>query len=478
MHRQGDQKKLSWFLGMFGIWVACLISFSAMAEQDLITLFPLNRYSQNVDTWIKPDQSQYDKPLLSPAAQKEKVEQFYKRFMGDLSPWSGHFIKKTIEMKAPDDVQSLQKASIENFSNRKKPSNKLGHGVHFRPYPLSWIQSIAHNMNLPQFAQMTYQPNRRGIAIDNLHARLLPTEDVHFYSHKLAGEGYPFDNLQHSSIWVGTPVYILGETRNHHWLLVLTPDFLAWVKANGIARVSETFVRQWQDAAKKRWMAITRTEIPLRDETGRYLYAGYMGAVFPAEGERVMLPVADIQGKAVIKYGKIAGDRAATIPLAATPRNFSRLISALIGRPYGWGNLYFYNDCSAELKSLFAPFGIWLPRWSSDQPKAGRVVDLSFATKEQRLAYLHKEGKPFMTIVYIGGHVFLYVGKHASLDPKKEGKWTAMTYQSVWGLKPKSSTKRAVIGRSVFLPLLLQYPEDKSLVSMADKGAFKVIYLD
>ena len=32
-----------------------------------------------------------------------------------------------------------------------------------------------------------------------------------------------------------------------------------------------------------------------------------------------------------------------------------------MGCPYGWGGMYFYNNCSAELKSLFTPFGFGYP---------------------------------------------------------------------------------------------------------------------
>lgn len=464
-------------------WISAILmaSFTVKAEQGLVTLFPLDRYAQKVDAWIKPSDPHYETLLLSPDAQKKKSEQFYEHFVGALSPWSPEYVNQQIHAGAPKEIKTLQQAEIEKFGNQNKPENKIGYGVNFHPYSIAWIQRIAKNMQVSQFSQLSYQAKNRGIAIDNLHARLLPTEDVHFYNPKAAGEGYPFDNLQMSSIWVGTPVYILGQSQDRNWLLVLTPDFLVWVKANGIARVSDSFVNQWQTQGKKNLAAITQTQTPLKDESGHYLYPAYVGSVFPAEvtgsSLRMMMPVADSQGNAVIKYSKVPGDVATAMPLKATPKNFSRIIRVLVGRPYGWGNLYFYNDCSAELKSLFTPFGIWLPRQSSDQAQAGKMVDLSSSSKEQRLAYLLEKGHPFMTLVYIGGHVILYVGKYPSLGAK-EDEFMAMTYQNLWGFTPKPSVKRVVVGRAAFLPLLLQYPEDTSLVSMADKGTFQVIYLD
>lgn len=75
------------------------------------------------------------------------------------------------------------------------------------------LDQITYNMNIAQFANLDYNSNNRAIAIDNLHARALPTNDVHFYSNKIAGQGYPFDNLQETAIWAGTPLYVV---RNYY----------------------------------------------------------------------------------------------------------------------------------------------------------------------------------------------------------------------------------------------------------------------
>ncbi|SUH36752.1 NLP/P60 domain-containing protein [Salmonella enterica subsp. enterica] len=66
------------------------------------------------------------------------------------------------------------------------------------------------------------------------------------------------------------------------------------------------------------------------------------------------------------------------MPWKMTPENIAVLMKAMHGAPYGWGNFNFYNDCSAEVRSLLMPFGIFLPRHSSAQVEsAGRGVDLS-----------------------------------------------------------------------------------------------------
>lgn len=284
-----------------------------------------------------------------------------------------------------------------------------------------------------------------------------------------------------SSLWVGTPVYILGETINHEWLLVMTPEYIAWVKSKGIARVSEKFVTKWQTSVHKQLAAIIKTNTSVFDNKNQFLFSAYVGTVLPAlqsnQTLQVMVPFLDKNQQAGIKYAALSSNEAVSMPLKLTPHSFSTILKTLIKRPYGWGNLYFYNDCSAELKNLFAPFGIWLPRHSSNQIEVGTVVDMTSYSKEKRLAYLMEQGHDFLTIVYIGGHVLLYIGNFPNPNTAEHNPM-AMTYQNIWGLSPKPANRRAVIGQAVLFPMLLQYPEDSSLSSLADKKYFQVAFID
>jgi cell wall-associated NlpC family hydrolase len=472
--------KLGFITASFGL--AAILCFSAVrADQELISLFPLENYNQNLSDWIKPSEADYDKPLLSEAMQQHHKEVFYNHYFGNFSPWDATYVNQITHKAAPDDLKNLELSIINNFSNQNKPAFALGFGANFHPYTQNWIDHLATQINLSQFDQLNFHPDKRAIAIDNLHARALPTDDVHFYSYKLAGQGYPFDNLQMSSVWAGTPLYVLGETLDHQWSFVITPEFIGWVKTKGLAYTNENFVSQWKAAAKKNLAVIVQSETSILDEKGQFQLSAYVGAVFPAETGlshyKLMLPASDSDRKAFIKYGTASEEQAVLMPLQATPHYFSQVMSSLLGRPYGWGGMYFYNDCSSELKNLLTPFGIWLPRHSSDQVYAGKLVDMTASAPEQRLTYLMQNGHRFLTIVYIGGHVFLYVGTYPNPNDKAHPA-LALTYQDMWGLSPNPPERRAVIGQSVLFPLLLQYPEDSSLTSLAAKKFFQVAYLD
>lgn len=468
-------KYLFFFAGLLAY-----LPFLSYADQTL-QLFPLKNYDQTIANWIKPADPNYDKPLLDAATQQKRLEIFYNHYFGVVSPWNPLYINKILQQPSPNDLKTLEQLVINDFNNEGKMEDKIGYGVNFRPHSQDWISKIINNIDLSQFDTLSYKPSHRGIAIKNLNARGLPTLDVYFYSHKLAGEGYPFDNLQMSSLWAGTPLYVLAISRDHAWSFVVTPDYIGWVESNGIARVNDVFVHAWTAAAKKNLAAITRTQTNMHDENGNFLFSAYVGSVFPAEKRgtkiKMMVPTANENQEAVIRYAAVSSNDAALMPMVATPRHFANIMSTLIGRPYGWGNLYFYNDCSGELKNLFVPFGIWLPRHSSYQITAGDLVDKSTASEQERLAYLMNHGRRLVTIIYIGGHVVLYLGNYANPN-SNDHSLIPMTYQNIWGLSPKPANRRAVIGKAVLFPMLSQYPEDANLISLANKKYFQIAYLD
>lgn len=458
----------------------------AAAPIDPIGRFPLTHYDQHIDRWLPPDAPDYDAPVIAPATQRARMAAFVARYFGTdaraQSPWNPAFIR-TVTGSA--DLVATERYMTHKFDNRGKPPSRIGYGMNFQPHDAAWIDTIAANMRLDALAQASpYDAQRRAIAVGNLQVRELPTDDPFFYDHRLAGEGYPFDNLQVTAVWAGTPLYILHESLDHNWLFVQTPDVIGWVRHAGVARVSDDFVQRWRHAAAQGMGAVIRTGMAMRDTSGHFRFTAYMGAVFPRlvpgtagaadDGRlRLMIPAMNADRQAVIRYADVATSDAVPMPLPATRRNFAMLMKIQQGRPYGWGNLLFDNDCSAELKSLFAPMGIWLPRNSRFQVDAGQVVDLTGQDTAARLRFLAEHGKPLATLVQIPGHIMLYLGN----DPRSATP-VPVTYQDIWGLSPADNSRRAIIGRAVVLPLLETYPEDPTLQSLAAKRFFRLSFLD
>lgn len=450
---------------------------------DLISLFPIEDYDQNVADFVDASAPDYNQPLLSPAQQNQRMQEFYSHYFSssgeDRSPWNETYVDLFYNAAPPYDLKSTELSIIAWLSNKGKSASAIGYGENFRPHTDAWIDAIQSNMNLDQFSGSTYSAARRGITVINLSGRALPTNDPHFYSYKLPGQGYPFDNDQETAVWAGTPVYVAGVSLDGKWDLVISPDVLTWVHSDGVAYTDENFVTTWQNAAARQLAAITATATPIVDQKNHFHFSAYVGSVFPvrmsSNGKtNIMIPSMDKHHMAVVDSAVLPASAFARMPLTPSAHQFANLIETLQGRPYGWGNYNFYNDCSAETKSLMTPFGIYLARHSSAQINSGKVVDESAASRDQRISYLLQNGHKFMTIVYIGGHVFLYIGNTQNYS--SDG--SPMIYQSIWGLSPADYSRRAVIGETILFPLLAQYPEDPSLVSLASKKYFQVSYLD
>jgi cell wall-associated NlpC family hydrolase len=446
----------------------------------------MEAYDQNVDHWIDPAAPGYDTRFLSEQTQREHLDALYARYFGtqpdDASPWNSAFIRERVYRQDGQDIVDLQHRRIGHYDNVGKRANGIGFGQNLRPHTQQWIDAIEQNMNVGQFTQAPrYVPAARAIATDNLLVRELPTMDPSFYSRHLAGEGYPFDNLQVSAIRPGTPLYVLGRTLDGAWDYVQTPDVQGWVRAPGVGMVDDAFADAWRRRARASWGAIIAASAPVRDDTGTFRFDAPAGTLLPlaplslnvrTSTRTVLLPARGMDGRAIIRHARLADAQIAPMPLAATPRNMAMLMKALIGRPYGWGNTGFYNDCSSELQNIFAAFGIWLPRHSSTQMSAGLFTDLSDAKPADRLDYLMKHGEPMRTLIYIGGHVMLYLG-----TTQRDGQTVPLVYQDIWGLRPGDNSRRSVIGGSVIFPLLLRIPEDPSLQSLAGTSTFQISVL-
>jgi cell wall-associated NlpC family hydrolase len=186
------------------------------------------------------------------------------------------------------------------------------------------------------------------------------------------------------------------------------------VRSEDIAEVDQQFVTEWLTLADKNLGAFIKEPVSVHDE-GQYYFTARPGTILPFMNRQpgffdVTVPVRKSDGRAQIRQVRIREEEFVTMPWKMTAGNMAVLMQSMSGRPYGWGNYNFYNDCSAEIRSLMMPFGIFLPRDSAAQIQAAaRIVDLSKENTRARLRYLTEHGRAFSTLVYIPGHILLNI---------------------------------------------------------------------
>ncbi|MGZ6236557.1 MAG: NlpC/P60 family N-terminal domain-containing protein [Syntrophales bacterium] len=373
------------------------------------------------------DKAVADRGLLNAADQRKMDANYDSMFF---SPWhrlKAYYPKETVE------------------AGLKKYRDNPGYGENRRKHDMSWIRDLAANAHLENYPNACFA----AITIDNSDLRVLPTHKPRFYEAN-TDRGYPFDSLQESSVAANTPVFISHMTKDKAWVLAETPYAVGWISARNVARVDANFVKAWETG---QYAVIIKDKIPIYDEGGRFLFKVPLGSVFPELGEdakniKLLVAVTDQGGNAFMKSTVVSKDAAAAKPLRLTTFNIAKMANELINESYGWGGLYQNRDCSAMVKDLFAPFGLWLPRHSADQAKdGGTFIDLQRLSPQEKEAMILKQGIPYLTLIWRRGHIMLYIGSY-------EGR--VLVFHNMWGVRTKDflgRETRKIVGHAAITTL-------------------------
>ncbi|MHB8770432.1 MAG: NlpC/P60 family N-terminal domain-containing protein [Syntrophales bacterium] len=327
----------------------------------------------------------------------------------------------------------------------KEYRSKPGYGRDGRPHPRDWLRKMARNAHIDDYPQGGFP----AVTVKRIDFRVLPTRERHLDSPRPPGKEHPFDNLQESSAPPGTPVLVTHRSRDGKWLLTETSYALGWVPAADVAAVDAAFTQRWESGS---YAVIVGDKMPVRDEAGTIRFQASLGAVFPKVGEDaghiwILTAARDGQGKARLRKGWVPKRAAADKPLPLTPRAAATVAAEMIGEPYGWGGLDAKRDCSALIRDLFAPFGLWLPRNSREQAEAGRFISLRGRSPEEKEALIIGRGVPWRTLLWMPGHIMLYIGVHQGRP---------LVFHSFWSVRKKDAAGnrvRVIVGRAAVTTL-------------------------
>jgi cell wall-associated NlpC family hydrolase len=328
----------------------------------------------------------------------------------------------------------------------KKFALNPGYGENKKRHSMAWLKKLEQNAALENYPN-TLQP---AITTRNTNLRMLPTQGPHFYSSDGDIAGWPFDNLQISSVPASTPVLICHLSADKSWALVETNFAFGWMPVEDYALVDDNFLKKWETG---RYAVVIQDKTSVFDAEGHFILRTSIGQMFPLVGEitdksEIFIAAADENNHAIVKHGFVSPQIIALKPLPFTYANAVKIANELIDEPYGWGGLYGNRDCSAMTRDFFAPFGVWLPRHSEDQvKKVGTYVDLQKLAPEQKEKIILEQGIPYLSLLWRKGHVMIYIG---------EENGRALIFHNVWGLKTvdfKGREGRKIIGKAVITTL-------------------------
>ncbi|MDR0666004.1 MAG: SH3 domain-containing protein [Campylobacteraceae bacterium] len=300
------------------------------------------------------------------------------------------------------------------------------------------LQNIKEQTNFDAYGTvMEY-----AVTVEESHFRVLPTDKPFF-----KGGGYPFDYAQNSLLGIMQPLLISHYSKDKAWAFVESAFAAGWVKSSEIAFIDENLAAKIKNSPQ---IVITKDNAPLYFENTLFAHYIKMGAILPllengGENYKVFIVRSNAEKKAQIVNVTIDKASAAPFPLEFNEQNVKTALNELLGENYGWGGLYNNRDCSAFTKDFFSLFGVWLPRNSLSQKRSSTFVNIQNLTLKQKEQTLKELGIPYLTLIYMPGHIMLYTGQ---TDER------ALVMHNIWGLT-NSKGGKFLIGKSVISDLYI-----------------------
>jgi cell wall-associated NlpC family hydrolase len=400
-------------------------------------------------------------PLFSPDDQQALLARLRRVFF---APWTAPAVDRAEAMRE----RFAKFASGEFFDFDMKFASGEYFNSKLRPVAGGLVRGLESQAHLETY------PNcqRPAVAVANTSLRELPTHQPFYTNPDTPGGGPPFDQLQVTTLWPGTPLALLHMA--DEWAHVASPLGDGWMPAADLATVDAAFIANWMQtplagitsavtvspnygmgsekkargtptaptskltamsACRSAPLDLSRGQIPGRagNETVLEIGAILPGSVQSEKSIDLLIPVSE-SGKGAIARAAVPRSQACLLPLPMTVRNLSLIANQMLGQPYGWGGLGGYRDCSSTTHDLFVPFGLWLPRDSVDQAKAGNAISLRGLSSADKERTILEKGKPWLTLLRSPGHIMLYIGR-------RDGR--AAMLHNFWGVKTTSSEQRA-----------------------------------
>ncbi|NLY04076.1 MAG: glycoside hydrolase [Campylobacter sp.] len=329
-----------------------------------------------------------------------------------------------------------KKEAFWGLNAYKNSSRKTYIAPSRRAYLNSHFDQIYNNANTNAFGSVS----RHAITTKNTFLKNAPSHEPIFYNFDDPGEGYPFDYLSNSTLGVNYPLYVSHFSKDRDFVFVQNDVVWGWIDARDIYFVNENEKLTMKNSE---FITILKDKTPVYDMNNKFLFYARVGTI-------LMLHSSDknnYYGRVFTENGlinyHIAKDSATKWPATIDTKNVQTLIDSVLGEPYGWGGFGHYRDCSLLTKDFLATFGYWLPRNSKAQSNMYTGINLNNMSNARKLDIIKAEGVPYLTLLYMPGHVMIYTGIVNSQ--------VSITH-SAWALKTKTNGK-ALFGQTAITTL-------------------------
>lgn len=317
-----------------------------------------------------------------------------------------------------------------------------------------WFNKQIDNSNFDEYNSLKL----KAITLKNTNVRVFPTNSVMFYNPTTPGEGFPFDYNQNSLIKINTPIIVSHYSKDKAWIFMQSGTVSGWVQISDIAFVDKNFINKFKNS---NYFVAVKEKFPIYDIIFREYVK--LGTIFPKDENGFIIAKPDFNQNAKIVYIELDKE-VEKMPIAFNTQNRIKIAKELLGEPYGWGGILNNRDCSSFTQDFFKPFGKFLERNSKSQTKDGKYLDVSKLSKSQKKEYIKKHAIPFSTLVYLKGHIMLYVGIKDNEPLVMHNMWS-VRLKNEWGKK-----YRHIIGKTTITTLepgseLKDFDENNSILN-------------
>ncbi len=351
---------------------------------------------------------------IDPQALRENLKESYLKAW--YSPW--------LDMK----VKSNKK---EVFWILKEMNKSTGYGEDLKPNAKAFNDELIKSMDIERYPSAKI----RAVVVRDSDVRAVPTNKPYYLSQK----GYPFDRYQNSLIFQGTPVLITHFNTDKTYAHIQSSFVYGWIKTNDLAYMHDKDIELLTNL--KDYVMPIKDKIPLYTDYGDFYTDARVGELFaliPQSQNASQKPqkkelkaygfLRDAKGYADLQSVILDEKDFFVFPKAFNSENMAYFIDTMLWQKYGWGGLLGNRDCSAFTRDSFANFGILLPRNSYAQSRyANNYVDLSSMKAKEKEDYILKNATPFGTLIYLKGHIMLYLGAYNHQAIVAHSIWSVQT---------------------------------------------------